>query len=130
MLTILLGSISSSPTNPLPTPKEIFAKLSQYRIFNKIDLSDAFLQVELDNAKKLLTINTPCGLFQVNRLQPGIKTTSEAFQLIDTMSGARGTFLFIDDFIVGRVNVGRGPLQELFRSPATHGPGPRIPSQT
>lgn len=54
---------------PLPTPEEIFAELSQYRVFSKIDLSDAFLQVKLDDdAKKLLTINTHCGLFQVNRL--------------------------------------------------------------
>ena len=92
---------------PLPTPEEIFSKLSQYRVFSKIDLSDAFLQVELDDeAKKMLTINTHCGLFQVNRLQPGIKTAPGIFQqLIDTMmSGAEGAFPFIDDFIVGGVD--------------------------
>lgn len=87
---------------PLPTPEEIFSKLSQYRVFSKIDLSDAFLQVELDEpSKKLMTINTHCGLFRVNRLQPGVKTAPVIFQqLIDTMmSGAKGTFPFIDDFI-------------------------------
>lgn len=44
--------------HPLPTPEEIFTKLSQYRVFSKIDLSDAFLQVELDDeAKKLWVVS-------------------------------------------------------------------------
>lgn len=92
---------------PLPTQEEIFAQLSQFKVFSKIDLSDAFLQVELDDeAKKLMAINTHCGLFQVNRLQPGIKTAPGIFQqLIDTMmAGASGTFPYMDDFIVGGEN--------------------------
>ena len=91
---------------PLPTPEDIFAQLSQFKVFSKIDLSDAFLQVELDDeAKEMMAINTHCGLFKVNRLQPGIKIAPGLFQqLIDTMmSGANGTFPFLDDFIVGGV---------------------------
>lgn len=89
---------------PLPTQEEIFAKISQFKVFSKIDLADAFLQVELtDDAKKLMPINTHCGLFQVNRLQPGIKTAPGIFQqLIDTMmAGTDGTLPYMDDFIVG-----------------------------
>ena len=92
---------------PLPTPEEIFAKLSRFRVFSKIDLSDAFLQIELDdNAKQMLTINTHCGLFQVNRVQPGIKTAPGMFQqLMDTMmAGAEGASPYMDDFIVGGVD--------------------------
>ena len=41
--------------HPLPTPDEIFAQLSGKRVFSKIDLSDAFLQIELDDeAKKIM----------------------------------------------------------------------------
>lgn len=72
-------------------------------VFSKIDLSDAFLQIKLDdNAKKVMSINTHCGLFQVNRLQPGIKTAPGIFQqLMDTMlSGVEGSFAFLDDIII------------------------------
>ena len=90
--------------HPLPTPEAIHSKLSQFKVFSKIDLSDAFLQIELDEeAKKLLTINTHIGLFKVNRLQPGVKTAPGLFQQVqDTlMSGAKGVFPYLDDYIVG-----------------------------
>ena len=89
---------------PLPTPDDIFAQLAPFKVFSKIDLSDAFLQIELDDdSKRLMTINTHCGLFQVNRLQPGVKPAPGIFQKLVTkmMSGAKGVFPFIDDFIVG-----------------------------
>jgi transposase InsO family protein len=92
---------------PLPTPEEIFAKMSQFKVFSKIDLSDAFLQVEVDDeAKKMMAINTHCGMFQVNRLQPGIKTAPGMFQqLMDTLSsGIAGACVFIDDAMIGGVD--------------------------
>ena len=88
---------------PLPTPDEIFANLAGKRVFSKIDLSDAFLQVELDDdAKRLLVVNTHLGLFQVNRMQPGVKTAPGQFQELMTkmLSGVSGAFAFIDDIIV------------------------------
>ncbi|XP_041771477.1 uncharacterized protein K02A2.6-like [Anopheles merus] len=89
---------------PLPLPEDIFARLSQCKIFSKIDLSDAFLQVEIDPAyRSLLTINTHRGLFTYNRLPPGIKIAPAAFQqLIDTMlAGVKGVSCYMDDIIVG-----------------------------
>ena len=44
---------------PLPIPKDLFAKPNGGICFAKIDLSDAFLQLEVDeDSKELLTINT------------------------------------------------------------------------
>ncbi|XP_058827820.1 uncharacterized protein K02A2.6-like [Topomyia yanbarensis] len=44
---------------PLPLPEDIFAKLANCKIFSQIDLSGAFLQVEIDEQyRHLLTINT------------------------------------------------------------------------
>lgn len=37
---------------PLPTPDEIFAKLAGKRVFSIIDLSNAYLQVEVDDEAK------------------------------------------------------------------------------
>lgn len=36
---------------PLPTPEQIFAKLTGKKVFSKIDLSDAFVQLKLDGQK-------------------------------------------------------------------------------
>lgn len=54
-------------------PDKIFPQLSPFKLFSMNDRTDAFLQVAHDDdSKKLMKINTHCGLFQVNRLQPGI----------------------------------------------------------
>lgn len=76
-------------------------------MFSQIDLSDAFLQVEVDESSRgLLTVNTHRGLYHYNRLPPGVKTTPGAFQqLIDTMlAGIKGTSGYMDDVIVGGEN--------------------------
>ncbi|XP_035918223.1 uncharacterized protein K02A2.6 [Anopheles stephensi] len=99
-----LNSALRSHEYPLPLPDDIFSKLAQSRYFSKIDLSDAFLQVEIDaKYRPLLTINTHRGLYHYNRLPPGIKIAPAAFQqLIDTMlAGLKGTSGYMDDVIVG-----------------------------
>lgn len=91
---------------PLPLPEDIFAKINGSTIFSHIDLSDAFLQVEMDDAsKKLLIINTHIGLFQYERLSFGIKTAPTIFQeLMDMLiSPLENVICYLDDiFIFGR----------------------------
>ncbi|XP_062700352.1 uncharacterized protein K02A2.6-like [Aedes albopictus] len=89
---------------PLPLPDDIFAKLANCKYFSQIDLSDAFLQVEVDEqCRKLLTINTHRGLYSYNRLPPGVKVAPGAFQQItDTMlAGLECTSGYLDDVIIG-----------------------------
>ncbi|XP_062703968.1 uncharacterized protein K02A2.6-like [Aedes albopictus] len=88
---------------PLPVPDDIFTKLNGCRYFNIIDLSDAYLQVEVDDdSKQLLTINTHRGLFRFNRLAPGVKSAPGAFQqLMNTMiAGLKGVDSFLDDIFI------------------------------
>nr|XP_040226826.2 uncharacterized protein K02A2.6-like [Anopheles coluzzii] len=89
---------------PLPVPEDIFARLANCKVFSKIDLSDAFLQVEIDpEYRHFLTINTHRGLYTYNRLPPGIKIAPTAFQqLMDIMlSGIQGVSVYLDDIIIG-----------------------------
>lgn len=89
---------------PLPLPQDIFSKLANCTIFSQIDLSDAFLQLEVEeSSRKLLTVNTHRGLYQYNRLPPGIKAAPGAFQqLMDVMlAGIQCTSGYLDDVIVG-----------------------------
>ena len=58
---------------PLPRIEDIFAHLAGGKKFSKIDLRQAYHQIELEEeSKKYLTINTSMGLFQYNRLVFGL----------------------------------------------------------
>ena len=66
---------------PLPLVEELFASLAGGKHFTKLDLSQAYLQIELDDeSKKLATINTQRGLFQFNRLPYGVSSSPAIFQ--------------------------------------------------
>ncbi|XP_055632818.1 uncharacterized protein K02A2.6-like [Toxorhynchites rutilus septentrionalis] len=89
---------------PLPLPQDVISKLSNCTVFSQIDLSDAFLQMEVEEScRQLLTINTHRILYQYNRLPPGVKAPPGAFQqLMDTMlAGLPCTAGYLDDVVVG-----------------------------
>ena len=68
-----------------------------------VDMSDAYLQVELDDAtKKLLVVNTHKGLFRYNRLSFGSAPAPAIFQkLVDNLvSGIPYVAAYLDDVIV------------------------------
>ena len=59
---------------PIPDMESIFHNLHRASYFGKIDLSDAYYQIELDeNAKEICTINISQGLFKMCRLPQGLK---------------------------------------------------------
>lgn len=60
---------------PLPRVDEIFFNLSGREQFTKLDLKNAYLQMEMEIEESLqeyLTINTHRGLFRFNRLMYGV----------------------------------------------------------
>ncbi|XP_064461874.1 uncharacterized protein K02A2.6-like [Ornithodoros turicata] len=88
---------------PLPRPEELFAKLNGGVIFSKLDLSEAYLQMELDDdAKKVLVVNTHTGLFQFHRMPFGIASAPAIFQRTIEQVTARLDYVacYLDDIIV------------------------------
>ncbi|CAH8637872.1 unnamed protein product [Schistosoma rodhaini] len=88
---------------PLPLPEDLFAKLNGGKLFAKLDLSEAYLQIPVaDECKNLLTINTHKGLFRYNRLPFGVKTAPSIFQqVMDTMlQDVPGAAAYLDDIII------------------------------
>lgn len=72
-------------------------------MFSKLDLSFAYLQVELDESSRpLTTITTHKGLFEYNRSNFGISLAPGLFQreMEKLLSGIKGAVGFFDDFIV------------------------------
>ena len=73
------------------------------QFYLKIDLAEAYLQLELDeDVKKLCVINTPFGLYQYHRMCFDLALSPAQFQrLMDTMiSGLPGVAAYLDDLII------------------------------
>lgn len=66
---------------PLPRIEEIFASLQGGELFTKLDLSNAYNQLVLDEkSQRLCAWSTHIGTFKIKRLPFGIKTAAAIFQ--------------------------------------------------
>ncbi|XP_030621125.1 uncharacterized protein K02A2.6-like [Chanos chanos] len=88
---------------PLPRIEDIFASLAGGEKFSKIDLAQAYLQMEIEeSSRKFLTINTHRGLFQYNRLVFGVASAPAIWQraMDQVLQDIPGTQCYLDDIIV------------------------------
>ena len=88
---------------PLPRIEDIFANLAGGKHFSKLDLRQAYHQMEVtEESKKYLTINTHKGLFQYNRLVFGVTSSPAIWQraIDQVLQGISGTQCILDDMIV------------------------------
>lgn len=87
----------------LPRVEDVFASLAGGQQFSKLDLKQAYLQMEVgEGSKEYLTVNTHNGLYQYNRLQYGIKTAPAIWQKIidEILQGISGVQVLLDDIII------------------------------
>ena len=90
---------------PLPKLDDVFATLFGGQLFTKIDLWQAYLHMEVDDAsKEYLTIITHKGLFRYNRLIFGIASAPAIWQrtMKQVLHGIPGTYCILDDMILIR----------------------------
>eukprot|EP00079_Xenopus_tropicalis_P035743 XP_017949514.1 PREDICTED: uncharacterized protein K02A2.6-like [Xenopus tropicalis] len=100
---VSINPVLQSDKYPLPLIEDIFASLAGGLKFNKIDLAQAYLQMEVEeNAKHYLTINTPKGLYRYNRLVFGIASAPAIWQraMDQVLQGIPHTKCYLDDIIV------------------------------
>ncbi|XP_065182445.1 uncharacterized protein K02A2.6-like [Sycon ciliatum] len=94
---------STTDQHPLPCVEDVFATLAGGQRFAKIDLKQAYLQMEIEEeSKPLLTLTTPLGLNQLNRLGFGVASAPALWQqAIDrTLHGVPRQACLLDDIIV------------------------------
>ncbi|CAL8135317.1 unnamed protein product [Orchesella dallaii] len=87
---------------PLARVEDLFETIAGGETFSKLDGTDAFHQIELDEAsKKFMVINTHRGLYRYNVLPQGIASSPAIFQeMMDTMlRGIPNCGSFVDDGI-------------------------------
>lgn len=105
---------------PIPTPDTIFSNLANCSLFSQVDLSDAYLQLPVDDeSRKMLTINTHRGLFLFNRLCPGVKPAAGIFQqtMDKIFAGMENVMVYFDDILIATADYEKhlSILRELFQ---------------
>lgn len=96
--------------HPLPTHEELFAKMAGCRYFSKIDLKQAYLQLELrEEDKEILTLNTSKGLYQCNRLMYGVASAPEIWQrtIESILKDIPDNTVFLDDIKIASISRNR-----------------------
>jgi Reverse transcriptase (RNA-dependent DNA polymerase) len=90
---------------PLPVPEDLFASLERCKWFTKLDLSQAYLQLELDEeSQQIYTVNTPLGLFQYFRMPFGPAPAPAKFQrVMDDLTCFRFLIEFLLHLVFKRV---------------------------
>lgn len=104
---VTLNPLLQVDSFPLPTVDELMSRFPKGEKFTKIDLSQAYLQLCLDEASKLYTvINTHKGLFKFNRLVFGLASSPAIFQRImyQLFGNLKNVAVFLDDILISGKN--------------------------
>ena len=88
---------------PLPKPDDLFATIAGGKSFTKIDLTNAYQQMILDeDSRDLVTINTHKGLYRYIRLPFGVASAPAIFQKTMDMvlQGLPSVICYLDDLLI------------------------------
>lgn len=89
--------------HPLPTIETFLPHIGTGKLFSKLDVRDAFHQLELaEESRFITTFITKRGLFRYKRLMFGINCAPEIFQktMEHILNGLEGCLCFMDDIVV------------------------------
>lgn len=89
--------------HPLPTMDQLLPKVGQAKIFSRLDIKNAFHQVEISpSSRYITTFISSQGLLRYKRLMFGISCAPEIFQKLmeRILIKCEGTLNFIDDILI------------------------------
>ena len=98
-----VNPVSKMDRYPIPKVEDLFAALAGGKLFSKIDLSQAYQQLPLDEeSKQYVVINTHKGLFRYTRLPFGISSAPGIFQRVmeSVLQGIPQVIVYLDDILV------------------------------
>ena len=88
---------------PLPSIDEVISQIGSAKVFSKLDLANAFLQLPLDSkSKEYTTINTSEGLYRYNYLPFGLCSSPGIFQsfMCKVLNGIDNIIIYQDDILI------------------------------
>ncbi|XP_063408205.1 uncharacterized protein K02A2.6-like [Mytilus trossulus] len=100
---VTINQVSKLDNYPIPKTDDLYATLSGGQAFSKLDLSQAYQQIVLDEeSRKYVTINTHNGLYQYNRLPFGVSSAPGIFQrtMENLLQGIPRVVVRVDDIII------------------------------
>ena len=100
---VTVNPVSKLDKYPIPKVEDLFASLRKGKHFTKLDLSQAYQQLPLDDdSKKYVVINTHRGLFRYTRLPFGISSAPGIFQRVieSLLQGVEGVVVYLDDILI------------------------------
>ncbi|KAL7297083.1 hypothetical protein TKK_0009508 [Trichogramma kaykai] len=100
---VTLNSHLKIDKHPIPRVPDLLATLRGSVLFSKLDLSQAFQQVKLDEALQLLcTLSTPIGSLKAKRLMYGVASAPGLFQreIEKLIQGIEGAISFFDNILI------------------------------
>ena len=98
-----VNQVSKLDNYPIPKTEDLLATLGGGGKFTKLDMSQAYQQLLLDEeSKKFTTINTHKGLYQYNRLPFGVSSAPGIFQrtMENLLQGIPHVVVRVDDILV------------------------------
>ena len=104
---VTVNAVSKLDNYPIPKAEDLFTTYGGGEKFTKLDLSQAYQQLPLeDDSKNYTTINTHRGLFQYNRLPYGISSAPGIFQrtMENLLQGIPFVIVRVDDILVSGAN--------------------------
>ncbi|XP_017575179.2 uncharacterized protein K02A2.6-like [Pygocentrus nattereri] len=100
---VTLNTVLEVERYPLPHIDDLFAELAGGQKFSKIDLSQAYLQMNVDeSSRELLTIITHKGLYRYRRLPYGVMSAPSLFQraMDQILNGLAEVQCYLDDTLI------------------------------
>ena len=88
---------------PIPQIEDLLAKLAGGKQFSKLDMSQAYQQLVLDeSSRQYVVINTHKGLFRYSRLPFGVSSAPGIFQRVmeNLLQDIPGVVVYIDDVLI------------------------------
>ena len=89
--------------HPIPNPTDLLSKLSGGSVFSKLDLSQAYAQLPLDEqSQSYCVIATHRGLYAFTRLPFGVSSAPSIFQktIEQLLQGIPGVVIYFDDILI------------------------------
>ncbi|XP_063390024.1 uncharacterized protein K02A2.6-like [Cydia fagiglandana] len=100
---VTLNRVLQVDRYPVPKLDDLFSGLSNNKYFTKLDLSQAYNQLVLDEDSRAYTvINTHRGLFKYNRLVFGLASSPGIFQkfMVNLLRDIPDVVVFFDDILI------------------------------
>lgn len=96
-------TVNAVDNYPIPKTEDLYATLMGGQEFAKLDLNQAYQQIQLDeDSKRYVTINTHKGLLRYNRLPYGVSSSPRIFQRIheNGVQGIPNVLVRVDDILI------------------------------